>query len=55
MLVIKGTDERRMLKDGLCFVASDDSSLNLERDLRIRDDGRKKEGMGMPACIAGDT
>lgn len=35
----------------LCFIALDDSSLNLERDLRIRDNGRKKESMGMSAGV----
>ena len=35
----------------LCFIALDDRSLNLERDLRIRDNGRKKESMGMSAGI----
>lgn len=40
---------------GLRFVALDESSLDLERNLRIRDNGRKKEGMGMSAGVAENT
>ena len=43
---------------GLFFITVSNRSLNVERDLRIRNKGRKKERVGMPACCtenAGNT
>lgn len=40
---------------GLLLITVSDRSLNCERDLGIRDKGRKKDGMGVPACRTEDA